>query len=56
MQTSENDENRTSSDTAGTRLIDSSGVGKLLWHQSVATSFCHLSSYRFQIVPVSCER
>ena len=43
-------------DTFGTRLIDSKGVGKLLWHQSVAMSFCCLTSYRFQIVPVSYER
>ena len=48
-------ENRTGLDAFGTRLVDSKGLDTLLWHQSFATSFCRLISYRFQTVPVSCE-
>ena len=56
MKTHENDENRTVLDPFASGLIDSWSVATLLWHKSLATSFCLLISYRFQIVPVSCER
>ena len=47
---------RTFFDTFGSRQADSEGVGTILWHQSPATSFYRQISYRFQIVPASCER